>query len=130
MGLLGFLLGKESLFGRTTVSRESEDKIKADWQKISVLLKTGGPSNYKQALLTADRSLDTALKDIFAGETMGERLKEARTKYERPLYNQIWEAHKMRNSIVHEANFEPPYYAVQKAVDDLKRGIQALGVNL
>lgn len=128
MGLLDFLFGKK--FFRTTVSSLTEDKIKNDWVKIEQLIKLSGPSNLKQALLLADRSLDSALRDIFAGETMGERLKMASTRFDRYLYDDIWKAHKIRNTMVHEANFDPPYYVINKSVEDLKRALTALGVKI
>ncbi len=130
MGILDIFFGKGAIFGRTTVGSESEDKIKKDWLKIKDLIKLGGPSNLRQALIFADRSLDTALRDIFPGETMGERLKEAKDKFDRPVYNAIWEAHKLRNSVVHEAGFEPPYYSVLQAIEDLKKALGLLGVNV
>jgi hypothetical protein len=124
MGILDVFFGKGGVFGRTTVSSESEDRIKKDWERIKSLIKIGGPSNLRQALISADRSLDTALRDIFAGESMGERLKEAKDKFDRPVYNAIWEAHKLRNSVVHEAGFEPPYYQVLQAIENLKKGLE------
>ncbi len=130
MNIFKILFGGNGLYKRTSVSSESEELIRADWQKISVLLKAGGPSNNKQALITADRSLDTAFKDTTTGETMGERLKNMRDRFDRPIYNQIWEAHKLRNSLVHEANFEPPYYVIEKAITDLRTALELLGVVL
>lgn len=129
MGLFELIFGN-TLHGRTTVSPAVESVIKADLEKVDQLLKLGGPSNYKQALLIADRSLDTALKELISGETMGERLKNAKDKFDRILYNKLWEAHKMRNSMVHESGFDVPYYVVQKSVDDLKSGLRVLGVRI
>jgi len=129
MSLFDLLFGKP-LFGRTTVSRESEDRIRLDWEKIRQLQKVAGPSNLKQALITADRSLDTALKDIVPGENMGARLKEAKDKFDRDTYNKIWEAHKIRNNLVHESSYEPPYFLINNGIEDLRKGLSALGVNI
>ena len=129
MGLFD-LLFKGNIFGRTTVSRDTEDRIKIDWEKINQLQKLGGPSNLRQALITADRTLDNVLKELYKGESMGERLKEAKDRFDRPTYNLIWDAHKIRNSLVHEAGYEPPYYVVNKAIDDLRSVIASFGVSL
>lgn len=129
MGILDFIF-KASPFGRTTVSRESEDKIRSDWERIETLMRAQGPSNLRQALITADRALDTALRDIFAGETMGERLKAAVNRFERYDYNKIWEAHKLRNNLVHESNFEPPYYVVSESINAFRKALETLGVRL
>lgn len=120
----------KNAFKRTTVSQKTESLVKTDWKKVEGLLKTGGPSNFKQALITADRALDNSLRDVFPGESMGERLKAAKDRFDPTTYNKIWEAHKIRNASVHEAGFEPPYYVVQRAVESLKEGILELGVRL
>ncbi|MBI4091574.1 hypothetical protein HY419_02350 [candidate division WWE3 bacterium] len=129
MGIFDLLFGK-GFVGRTTVTREVEARVKDDWLKIDNLMKVGGPSNLRQALMTADRSLDTVLKELYQGNTLGERLKECSAKFDRVLYNKIWEAHKIRNAMVHEAGFEPPYFVTKQAIEDLRRGIQTFGVSI
>lgn len=123
---------KQGPFGntRTTVFPQTEERIKKDWANINILLKGRSPSQLKQALLTADRTLDDALKDISEGTTMGERLKNAKLKFDRNLYSKIWEAHKMRNSMVHEANFEPPYYVIQSAVETIREALKSIYVRI
>ena len=116
--------------GRKGVSPETLEKIKQDWQNIEILLKGKSPSQLHKAIITADKTLDNALKDMVPGETMGERLKNAKDKYDRHTYDKIWKAHKLRNKMVHETGFEAPYYAIIGAVDDLKMGLQALGVRV
>lgn len=130
MGLFTLLFGSKSVFSRHYVSSDTEAKIKRDWETITVLLKQKSPSQLKEALITADKTLDAALKDIAKGETMGERLKDAKTKFEKDMYNKIWEAHKIRNNMVHEAGYEPPYYMVEQAVSNIKKGLQELKVKL
>jgi len=132
MGLLGSILG--ALFGggvgRKRVSALTIEKIESDWRTINILLKEGKPSQLRQALITADKTVDAALKDLVAGETMGERLKNAGDLFERPMYDKIWKAHKMRNSVVHEAGFEPAHFTVTRSVGDLKKGLSVLGVRI
>ncbi len=58
------------------------------------------------SLVEADKLLDHALKHSkVSGSTMGERLKEAKRLFDYNLYNDIWDAHRVRNSLVHEVNF-------------------------
>lgn len=128
MSILSFLFGKGLL--RQSVSRETEEKILSDWQTIKALLAGKTPSQLRQALITADKSLDNALKDVCKGETMGERLKNARDKFDVVLYNKLWEAHKVRNALVHESGYEPPHFVITKAIEDLKKGVEGLGVKL
>ncbi|KKS28695.1 MAG: hypothetical protein UU91_C0016G0005 [candidate division WWE3 bacterium GW2011_GWB1_42_117] len=130
MGFFDFIFGSGSSSSYGSVSQETVRKITSDWENISVLLKQKGPSQLKQALIMADKSLDAVLKEMVPGETMGERLKNAVEKFDRPTYNRIWDAHKLRNSLVHEAGFEPSYFMITEAVANLKEAIYKLGVNV
>lgn len=132
MGLLGDILGGIFGFGfsRKHVSTETREKIDSDWRNINVLIKEGKPSQLRQALITADKTVDAALKDLVAGETMGERLKNAKDLFDRASYDKLWKAHKMRNSVVHEAGFEPAHFTVKRAIEDLKKSLKILGVSV
>lgn len=125
---LDFLFGRKS--SGKTISVETRNNIEREWKNIQVLLSAKGPSQLRQALISADKCLDNALRDIVPGETMGERLKVAENKFDRDLYNKIWEAHKVRNSLVHEAGYEPPYFLVTQSVENFKEGLNSIGVSL
>lgn len=114
--------------GKDTVSTQTIQKIKLDWNNIDTLLKGKSPSQLRQALITADKTLDSALKDIVSGESMGERLKNAKDKFDYATYNKIWNAHKIRNALVHEAGYEPGYSMLISAVNDIKYALSKLGV--
>jgi len=105
MSFLTKLLGLDRVFSRSTVSSQTEDKIKVEWKNINILL-----------------------AGIVDGKTLGERLKKSQNKFDRNVYNNIWEAHKIRNSLIHESGYEPPHFMLTKGIDDLKRGLEALGV--
>ena len=121
MSFLTKLLGLDRVFSRSTVSSQTEDKIKVEWKNINILLAGKAPSQLRQALISAD-------KCIVDGKTLGERLKKSQNKFDRNVYNNIWEAHKIRNSLIHESGYEPPHFMLTKGIDDLKRGLEALGV--
>ena len=123
MGIFELLFGRKTLFKRTTISQDLEELIQKDFTRVSELTKLGNPSSLRQALIISDKSLDNALRELYKGETMAERLKDARPRFDPDMYNKIWEAHKLRNAIVHESDFEPPYYVVEKAIFDLKRAL-------
>ncbi len=127
MNLLQLLFGKKGFKRLDTVS---VDKITSDWQSVQTLMQGKSPSHLKQALISADRCLDHALKSVVAGETMGERLKNANTKFDRNLYDKIWKAHKIRNSLVHEAGYEPPYFMINDAVETFRKALGVLGIKL
>lgn len=79
--------------------------IKA-WLQIQKRIQTGDESNLKLAVIEADKILDEILKRSgFAGETMSDRLKNL-TPAQLSNLEQVWGAHKLRNRIVHEPDFE------------------------
>ncbi len=129
---MGFFskLFKISNIGRMTVSTQTKSRIQSDWNQIKILIDGGSPSQMRQALITADKALDNALRDVVAGETMGERLKSASNKFDKVTYDKIWRAHKMRNALVHESGYEPSYGMLKNAIEDLRKGLNKLGVNV
>ena len=132
MSLLSFLFGgaKSGGFGRGKVTPHTRQKIESDWRQIDTLVKQGAPSQLRQALITADKTLDAAMKDIVSGEKMAERLKNSKDFFEYSLYDKIWKAHKMRNSIVHEAGYEPTHSMVTNSIEILRQGLNILGVKV
>ena len=130
MGLFSFLFGSNSIFGRRFVSPVMQERIQSDWKSIDSLLRGGTPSQMRQGLITADKTLDSAMKDVFSGETMAERLKNASTRFDKPFYDKIWKAHKMRNSLVHEAGYEPTYEMLKTSIEILRQAVVLLGVRV
>lgn len=60
----------------------------------------------KLAIIEADKLVDTVLKKAgIKGETLGERLRNAQNLTSRDTYSNMWEAHKVRNQIVHDHEF-------------------------
>lgn len=115
---------------RSSISAEVSKNIEYEWEQINMLISQKGPSQLRQALIKADKSLDSALKEVVPGQTMGERLKEAKDEFDYRVYDKIWKAHKMRNSLVHEAGYDPPHHMITSAIEDLKAGVQKLGVRV
>lgn len=64
-------------------------------------------SDWKIAVIEADKVLDKNLeKKGFLGESLGEKLKKMVPADLPAVYEEVWEAHKIRNRIVHEPDFE------------------------
>lgn len=116
---------------KKTVTQRTLDLIKKDWESVEQMLKGGQPSQLKQALITADKTLDNVLKDLVEGNTMGERLKYSKDNFKDwKMYDRVWKAHKTRNSLVHEAGYEPPHYVLKEAVEHIKDSLKHMGVNV
>lgn len=95
--------------GRLT--SEDRKKIAYEWEKIKKLSSLGKPSQMKDAIITADKLLDHALKIKYPkAETLVERYKagEEHFLYKKD-YDSLWFAHKTRNELVHNIDFELPY---------------------
>jgi hypothetical protein len=86
----------------------------------------GNGSQLRDAVSEADKLLDYALKHSgVRGETMGERLKNSRSRFS--SIDTIWTAHKLRNALAHEADFDLVPNQAREAITDFKRGLQDLG---
>jgi hypothetical protein len=80
-------------------------KVVRAWAKIMAHLEVGTEAEYKLAVIEADLMLDDILKRMgYGGKTLGERL-EKLTAATLPNIEQIWEAHKTRNNIVHDPDY-------------------------
>lgn len=104
--------------------------IADDWARIEQLVATGAPSAFKEAVITADKLMDYALSQVSAGTTMGERLKNANRAFPWEIYQGIWDAHKMRNALVHDSNFDITVLVSREVLEKFKRAFQSLGVDL
>ena len=94
------------------------------WTTIQGMVSGGG--SLRDAVSEADKLLDYALKhNGVPGETMGERMKSARSRFSDN--NGVWRAHKLRNALAHEADFDLVPAQAKEAIDDFERGLKDLG---
>lgn len=88
--------------------------------------KTHGRPGYQLAIFEADKLFDHALKSKgFAGQTMGERLKNAKSTLRNN--DAVWFAHKLRNRLAHEQDVPLDGIATEKALRAFKAGLKDLG---
>ncbi|MBZ9577794.1 hypothetical protein KJA13_02015 [Patescibacteria group bacterium] len=75
------------------------------WAKITKRLETGKEAECKLAVIEADSLLNDIFKKMgYSGETIGEILKQLDSTT-LPNIEQIWEAHKIRNNVVHDPDY-------------------------
>ncbi|MDP2671532.1 MAG: hypothetical protein Q8P13_03705 [bacterium] len=133
MGFFDFLKSKAAVVKRGYLSTYDQEVLKGRWKNIEDLLAANNPSSRRQAVLEADKVLDYALDRLYPGLTAtGERLKLAREifKYKREIYDQVWFAHKVRNEMVHNLNFEMPVVEAAATAEKIKAGLLVLGASL
>lgn len=101
--------------------------IKARWEEIERMSAAGGEMNLKMAVMEADKLLDHALKAMaIPGVTLGERLKFAAYKY--PNIRNVWNAHRLRNQLAHEASYYLDPSFARKAIRDFRDALRLLNV--
>ena len=82
----------------------------------------------KMAVIEADKLVDMILKRAgMAGETMGERLRRTQKLVARGVYNDMWEAHKVRNQLVHEIDHGIDSQKSAQAIWKMKKYLVDLG---
>lgn len=102
------------------------EKYRSRWLQIEASLKLDEQSSFHLAILNADKLLDQALRDRgIKGETMGERMKTARTTWSDA--NAIWSAHKLRNQIAHETDIHVSYDDARRALAAFKQALRDMG---
>ena len=99
------------------------------WEQIAQLEKTGSPSALRQAVIEGDKLLEFVLKKLVnENQSLGENLKQAKDLFPSwSLYQQVWEAHKIRNALVHEAGFEPTQGLTRETIAKFRLALQTLG---
>ncbi len=130
---LGFWLALGAIWLIFSKPREKVDKeVLLRWrvsrEKVKVLLAEVDLDKQKQALVEADKLLDNILRTKVKGKDMGTRLKMAKGYFDFSLYQQLWQAHKLRNRIVHEVGVEVKKKELSRAGEILLKGCKILGL--
>jgi hypothetical protein len=96
------------------------------WESVLEKLEKGDENSYKLAVIEADKIFDDILKRIgYQGEDMGERLKQI-TSAQLSNIDEVWQAHKVRNQIVHNPDFHLTHTQAKRAVEIYQRALEDL----
>lgn len=123
------IVGAVMLAGVTGLGRSRSRLDRAYFQKqwnVIESYKKNGSAGWQLAIFEADKLLDHALRTLsYGGETMGDRLKDAR----RTFHNNdaVWSAHKLRNRLAHEQNVPLNGIVIDKALRGFKGALKDLG---
>ena len=89
-------------------------------------LKKENPTSFAVTIIECDKLLDKAMMEMgVPGKTMGERLKKGGARFSN--LNAVWRAHKLRNAIAHESDFEVSYKQASNALEIYKQALKDLG---
>ena len=121
-----FLDFLKKFFGPFLPKTVDKTKVKRQWQKIEELMKLGGESNFEKAVILADKLVNWVMQEKGArGNTFAERARSFRQKFSD--CNGLWQAHILRNHIVHDPDFETYKFSAEKAIANFKKALRDLG---
>jgi hypothetical protein len=110
-----------------SVSEATRRQLQAHWEEVEWYVEREEYAG--QAVLEADKTLDAVLRELhLPGASMGERLKHAAPLLPADLYQQVWQYHKIRNQLAHEAGFVVRKGEAEVAVAVFRRALQVLGI--
>src|SRR3989344_8487140 len=105
-----------------SISKKWKQEIAIKLTQLSKNENSQNPLEWKSLLIEIDKLLDYSFKKSgVRGKTLGERLKNAKAKFNYSDYQNIWEAHKVRNVLAHEVNAKVSTTEIKRHYDVLKR---------
>lgn len=131
--VIGILL--IAIFIIALIASSAGSKSTPEWKKkvqnqiynIEKGLQLNNHLSLKNSLIEADKLLDFTLKQKkVKGETLGERLKSAKSLFSKDDYNNIWTAHKLRNELVHEIDSKISDNHIKNQTYNLLKSIKKL----
>lgn len=114
-----------SLASRSTPKGIDRLHFKNEWNDILHMFKDD--KTKEMSIIKADKLLDEALKCLgFSGASMSQRLIGAKHKLKHR--DDVWNAHKLRNKIVHESSYRPSTGDIKFALRGYHKTFKDLGV--
>lgn len=102
------------------------EKYRSKWLAVEQSLVRNKIETVPLAIINADKLVDQALRERgIGGATMGERMKTAQATWTRG--DALWDAHKLRNKLVHETDASVSYDQARRALAGYKRALKDLG---
>lgn len=126
IALIGIALLAIIFLTHGTAKKLDQAQYRAAWLDIENNLDKNNAATYQFAIMSADKLLDRALKELgYKGNTMAERLKSASGE----IKNQkaVWAAHRIRNKIVHEVDTRIDLKLSKQMLDIYKTALKAVG---
>jgi len=113
------LVGK--IFSKTSFDVFPSGELEERWQEVENL-------DPKYSIVEADKLVDTVLKRAgLQGNSMADRLRRTEKLVPKRVYQDMWEAHKLRNEIVHEVDYKPNGQYATEALWKMKKYLITLG---
>ena len=112
---------------RKSLSSETLQKVNQALTQISELESLGNPAHLKQAVIDSDKVLSLILTEQYGERGFVEKMKQAKIRFsDSRSYENLWQAHKIRNLIAHEIGTEIPSNQLREALGNYRAGISRL----
>lgn len=109
--------------GKSSV-RFNPKTVQSRWSIVQTMTSQGG-NGLRQAIMEADKLLDYVLQGKgYHGDTMAERMRSANRQFTRR--NDVWAAHKLRNALAHEVDFDLVPSQIKQSIAAFERAIKDL----
>lgn len=103
-----------------------KNKSQEDWNKILTGGKSENENDRKQAVISADSLMEKILAMAgYSGENLGEKLKNIEPA-DLDSLDALWEAHKVRNRIAHEAGYNLSKEDSERALSLFEKALKEL----
>jgi len=113
------------LVSRRKLSSEEIARVKKGWREVEELVKLGGPSRLRHAVIKADKLLGYVLTAKTGQEATASALKASKELFFTwEVYDGVWKAHKLRNMLVHDIKYEPLSPALMHAIKRFRIAIR------
>lgn len=110
---------------KTSISKK---RVVRAWRRVKTHVHQGSENSLKLAIIEADNILGEALRLVgYPGETLGDRLKNI-TSAQISNLDEIWQAHKLRNRLVHETDFHLDRNLAERALAIYEEAFRELGI--
>ena len=114
-------LSRQRKYGTEFVPSTSKTSMKKQWGIIETRLQSGNPSEYKVAILEADKIVEGILADLGYGakEDMAAKIEQLRV-VQADDAELLYGAHEVRNRIIFEQDFHPSLEEAKKTTQIYK----------
>lgn len=120
--LLAGLFGVGKAAGTKRIRKE---ELAERWGQIDELVSLGGPAHLKQAIVEADKLLDRVLASHGFTGSLADKLRAGERRMSKQCYDAAWQAHKLRNRIVHDEG-EMFDFEMKRGLDQFRKAINEL----
>ncbi|KKS82956.1 MAG: hypothetical protein UV58_C0003G0030 [Candidatus Wolfebacteria bacterium GW2011_GWC1_43_10] len=111
----------------STITARKDSLILKEWGKILLLFKKGTPEAFRLSVIAADSLVDQVLKNMgLVGEHFADRLSRLGGEEMRNI-DGVWEAHRLRNDLVHTPHLGISLDDTKKTLRDYYNFLKELG---